>query len=413
MQGAGGGARFTDLPLAELRFKPNMDFRLICGKNVSAMFRRPEILLLLAAVFFSGCKSMVVFSNAGPFSHFIGLDHFSKFVRVREANGDRVWLSPEINAQIPWDQLIVSWNASAPAGTFVKVEAAASTAGRPAKFYTLAQWSPDGIVFPRTSVGGQEDADGTVDTDTLILNHPATSAQIRITLGGTNGAMPALKYLGLSFANTRVPTATRPPNRAAWGKIIATPEYSQHAYPGAAGWSGPNSQPQYGWCSPASLAMLLSHWAEVLHRPELALTVPQVAASVYDRAYEGTGNWPFNTAFAGGFSGLRSCVTRWDDLAEVEDWIAAGIPVILSTRWDLLDPERPPDREGHLVVCIGFTEHGDVVVNDPATWLDRGESVRRIYKRDNVLRAWANSHHTVYLAYPENAKIPPNEFGHW
>jgi hypothetical protein len=159
--------------------------------------------------------------------------------------------------------------------------------------------------------------------------------------------------------------------------------------------------------------MVLSRWAGVLHRPELNLTVPQAAASVYDREYAGTGNWPFNTAFAGGFRGLRSCVTRLDNLAEVEDWIAAGIPVILSTRWDQLEPGRPPDSEGHLIVCIGFTENGDVVVNDPATRLDRGESVRRIYPRDNVLRAWANSHHTVYLVYPESAKIPPNEFGHW
>ena len=64
------------------------------------------------------------------------------------------------------------------------------------------------------------------------------------------------------------------------------------------------------------------------------LTVPQVAASVYDQGFGGTGNWPFNTAFAGGFSGMRSCVTRLDDLSEVENWIAAGLPVILSTRWD-------------------------------------------------------------------------------
>jgi hypothetical protein len=159
--------------------------------------------------------------------------------------------------------------------------------------------------------------------------------------------------------------------------------------------------------------MVMARWAEVLRRPELDLTVPQVAASVYDSDFAGTGNWPFNTAFAGGFSGMRSYVTRFDDLSEVEDWIAAGIPVILSARWDMLLPGRPPDKDGHLIVCIGFTKDGDVVVNDPATRLDRGEIVQRVYKRENVLRSWEKSHHAVYLVYPEDASIPPDHFGHW
>ena len=381
--------------------KPKLDFSAACGKNVHLMFRRFEMILLAAALLASGCKSPVV-SNAGPFSHFVGLDHFSNFVRARAPGGELVWLSPEISSEIAWDQLVVSWNVAAPAGTFIKLEAAAYSAGTQTKFYTLGQWSADSTVFPRTSMPNQEDGDGAVDTDTLSLQQPATAAQLRITLGGTNGALPKLKYLGLDFANIRVTPAMHPPNRAAWGKIITTPEFSQHGYPGGA-----------GWCSPTSLAMVLARWAEVLRRPELNLTVPRVAAAVYDESYEGTGNWPFNTAFAGGFSGMRSCVTRLDDLSELEDWIAAGVPVILSTRWNLLEPGRPPDSEGHLVVCIGFTSTGDVVVNDPATRLDQGESVRRIYERENVSRAWACSHNTVYLVYPEDYRIPRNTFGHW
>ena len=70
-----------------------------------------------------------------------------------------------------------------------------------------------------------------VDTDTLILTQPADAAQIRVTLGGTNDARPALKFLGVSFSNTKVSPAIRPPNPAAWGKIIPTPERSQHGYP--------------------------------------------------------------------------------------------------------------------------------------------------------------------------------------
>lgn len=330
------------------------------------------------------------------------MENFADFEHATNRTGGLILLSPKIDSPIPWNELIVSWNAIAPAGTFLKVEASAILPDHASRFYTMGIWSPDGKIFPRTSVRGQKDADGNVDTDTLILNQTANAAQIRVTLGGTNGAMPALKFLGLSFANTKIPRTAREPDRAAWGRIIPTPEHSQHG-----------SWTNAGWCSPTSLSMALSRWAEVLHRPEMDLTVPEVAVKVYDSDFAGTGNWPFNTAFAGSFAGMRSYVTRFDDIAEVEEWIAAGIPVILSARWDWLQPGRPVDRDGHLIVCIGFTENGDVVVNDPATRLDQGESVRRIYKRGNVIRSWTKSHNAVYLVYPVGTMIPKNRYGHW
>jgi len=364
-------------------------------KQLSALF------LLTIAVMFSGCKSVVV-KTAGPFSHFERINSFSNFTVDHDTAGDTTLLSPQISSEIPYNQLVVSWNADAPAGTFVKIEASARGEDLQTKFYTVAEWSLDSKIFPRTGPRGQRDADGDIETDTLILTKLANAVQLRVTLGGKDGALPKLKFLGLSFANTHVKPAVRPPNQAAWGKIITTPEHSQHGYKG-----------ESGWCSPTSLSMVLSRWAEVLHRPEMDLTVPEVAASVYDQSYRGTGNWPFNTAFAGSFPGMRAYVTRFDDISEVEDWIAAGIPVIMSTRWDQLLPGRPLDAAGHLVVCIGFTKEGDPVINDPATRLERGESVRRIYKRADVINSWTKSHHAVYLVFPEKAKIPSNQYGHW
>jgi len=390
----------------------NLSFRIICATSLCHQNRAPRnfltrskrfqaLLLLLTAVILAGCKSVPT-STGNGFSHFVGLNQFSEFSRTQNEFGDTVLLSPEIKSGISWNELIVSWNAAAPAGTFLKIEACAILPDHATKFYTVGNWSPDNKIFPRTSVRHQQDAEGTVDTDTLILKQPAVAAQIRVTLGGTNGVRPTLKFLGASFSNTRVSPATRPPNLAAWGKIISTPEHSQHGYPN-----------EKGWCSPTSLSMVLSRWAEVLHRPEMNLTVPEVAADVYDDDFAGTGNWPFNTAFAGSFRGMRSFVTRFDDLSEVEDWIVAGIPVVLSGRWDWLQPGRPPDMDGHLIVCIGFTPAGDVVINDPATNLALGQSVRHIYRRTNVLHSWTKSHNAVYLVFPVNAKIPKNLYGHW
>ena len=359
------------------------------------------VAVVTSAIFLSGCQSISA-PKPSEFSRFVGVENFSEFNRSQNESGETVLLSPEIPARIPWNELIVSWNADAPIGTFLKLEACASSPGHNTKFYTIANWSPDGKVFPRTSVHGQQDADGNVDTDTLILNQTAETAQLRVTLGGTNGALPTLKFLGLSFANTKIPVAMREPNRAAWGKIILTPEHSQHG-----AWTNK------GWCSPTSLSMALSRWAEVLHQPVMNLTVPEVAAKVYDADFKGTGNWPFNTAFAGSFPGMRAYVTRLDDLAEVEDWIAAGIPVILSARWDWLLPGRPVDHDGHLIICIGFTKDGDVVINDPATRFELGENVQRIYKRENVIHSWTKSHNAVYQIHPENFPVPKNKYGHW
>ena len=269
------------------------------------------------------------------------------------------------------------------------------------KFYTLGRWTPDNQLFPRTSVPGQADADGNVAIDTLMLNRPAQAVQVRLTLGGTNSSAPKLKFLGLSFCNTRAHPAAHRPNHAAWGTILPTIEISQLSYP-----------QQKGWCSPAAVSMVLSRWAAGLNRPELMQDVPEVAAAVYDDEYAGTGNWPFNTAYAGGFSGMRGFVTRFDDLNEVEDWVAAGIPVVLSARWNLLEPGRPDTGSGHLVVCVGFTRDGDVVMNDPGTNLKTGR-VQRVYRRSNVRRAWATSNNTVYLIYPLDATVPPNRYGHW
>jgi hypothetical protein len=364
------------------------------------MFKRLGIPLLCAVVFLCGCKT-VPFMNKRGFSSFVGLDDFSKFEQTRNASGEIILLSPKIKSAIDWNELIVSWNANAPAGAYLIIEARAILPGHETGFYTLGRWSPDNQAFLRTSVRGQNDDDGRVETDTLVLKELANAVQVRVTLGGMSSEMPDLKFLGLSFCNSKVRPVPHPANHAAWGTIISTPELSQLSYP-----------QEKGWCSPTSVSMALTRWSEVLRRPDLKLDVPEVAAGVYDADFKGTGNWPFNTAYAGSFPGMRSYVTRFNDLSELEDWIADGIPVIISAPWNLLQPGREDTGNGHLVVCIGFTRDGDVVINDPATNLKKNR-VRHIYGRANVIRAWATSHNTVYLIFPVNSRLPANREGHW
>jgi len=354
------------------------------------------ILLLLAG------DQFVFAGDSNGFSHFMGLTNFDNFSHSQNSTGESVWLSPELKTDSQWNELVVSWDADAPAGTWLKVEASAVLPDHSTKFYVMGLWTRDNLPFPRASVSGQKDGDGDVKVDTLTLFQYASATQVRLTLGGTNGILPVVKFLGLTFCNTNVTPAILPPNRAAWGKIIPTPERSQQSYPGGG-----------GWCSPTSLSMALARWAAVAQRPDWNLDAPATAAGVYDsHFYHHTGNWPFNTAFAGSLKGMRAYVTRLSDISELEDWIAAGIPVMISARYDLLLDGRKPDLSGHLTVCRGFTENGDLVINDP--WTDlKVESVRHIYKRASVIRAWATSHNTVYLVYPENWPVPKDRFGHW
>jgi hypothetical protein len=48
---------------------------------------------------------------------------------------------------------------------------------------------------------------------------------------------------------------------------------------------------------------------------------------------------------AGSYAGMRAYVTRLSDLSEVEDWIAAGLPVGLSLCRDRLEDHFRPEND--------------------------------------------------------------------
>ena len=163
-------------------------------------------------------------------------------------------------------------------------------------------------------------------------------------------------------------------------------------------------------CSPTVVSMLLAFWAKELRHPELDRDVPEVQQGVFDPNWPGTGNWPFNTAFAGTVPGMRAYVARLTDISELEAWIASGKPVATSVSYDLLRGKgKKGASDGHLVVLVGFDEHGDPVFNDPG----RSTEVRQTYKRADFDAAWATSGRTVYLIYPKFGLVPEDPFGHW
>jgi len=322
---------------------------------------------------------------------FIGFDHFSEFERSAST-----LMSPEIDPGLNWNELILSWNYVGAPEHGITLETKIIYPDHETVWYCLGKWSAKPDQHPRESVKHQRDADARVDTDTLIATRAGGKIQVRVRF--ENSAKPeSLKFLGISLCETTVTPEPLPPNKAAWGKTLSVKERSQASYP-----EGINS-----WCSPTSTSMILSYWSTNLNRAELDYDVPDVARAVNDPNWPGTGNWPFNTAFAGSHKGIRAYVTRLSDVSELEDWVSAGFPVAVSVSYGLLKG-KDEKGNGHLVVCIGFTDNGDVVVNDPGR-----SQVHQTYTRANLIRAWAESNNTVYLIYPQDAKVPSDRFHHW
>ena len=320
----------------------------------------------------------------------------------------------------PFQELIPSWNATTPPGTWIEVrlrarlggDGSAGTAGRWTRWYELGSWSLDSGPERRQSVKGQRDADGRVSTDTVILATPASAYQLGLTLRADDqapgGATTPAISLAAVLASTPSETARAvSSSRSAWGTTLDVPERSQMVYP--------NGGPV--WCSPTSTSMVMAYWSERLGEPSLNRPIPEVAAAVYDVVYRGNGNWPFNTAYAGR-DGLVAYVSRMGSLAQVERWIEAGVPVVASLAWSPgeLRNAAVPSTDGHLLVIVGLTADGDVVVNDPAADPRLGLSVRRVYPRGAMERLWlTHSGGTVYLIYPETVSPPPGDlaFGAW
>ena len=330
---------------------------------------------------------------------FLGFTNFESFAITPGASNQTVYTSPELSAPIAWNELIVSWNVGS--GVHLKAEARAIYPKHATRYYTMGMWSEDPAVYPRQSVRGQRDEDGVVRMDTLVLSNIARKVQVRFTAGGDD-PQQMLKFVGLSFCNSAVAPLKLAPNRAVWGKVLDVPERRQGEYPGGG-----------GWCSPTSLSMDLAWWSKELHRPELDHTVPETAHAISDGPRGDTGDWPFNTAYAGQYSGMRAYVTRLEGIPELEDWIESGIPVIISVSSYLARGSATGRDNGHLITCVGFTDKGDVVVNDPGVSVKHHMRARRVFARERVLEAWKKSKFAAYIIYPQSAPVPVSQTGDW
>lgn len=336
------------------------------------------------------------------------------------------WTSPTRQLDFGATQLTAHWNADTPKGTFLKVELLATMEDSHRDTWVMGIWTRDDSELNRTSVNGQSNAYGEIDTDTWSseTGHSMRSYQLRLTLLRRPGlrATPRVWQIGATAsavpARTTVPASTPGP---ATGVTLAVKPYAQNLHDG--------QYIQYGgggeaWCSPTSTEMVVEFWGKGPTAEDLAWVDPgyvdpsvdQAARYSYDYGYQGTGNWPFTCAYAASY-GLDAMVVRLNSLTELEVLVAHGFPVVTSQSFTLAENGYYASA-GHLWCVIGFTDTGDVIVNDPASNSD--SNVYTVYPRRMFETVWLRTNYTkadgspgygsggvAYLIKPHDKALPP------
>jgi hypothetical protein len=310
------------------------------------------------------------------------------------------WVSPWRRPGFALTELIASWQATTPGDSWVEVQVRGRTAqGTRSSWDTLGRWAAGDRHVRRTSVGGQGDDLADVNVDTWQVPGGVRAWQLRVNLMRAGTARPTVRALGA--VASRLPdvdgVATSDPGVASGPDhvVLDVPRYSQMVHSGHyPAWGGGGQ----AWCSPTSLSMVLGYYDALPPRSAYAWVpdghpqpwVDHAARMTFDADYDGTGNWPFNTAYAGTRlgPGARAYVTRLRSLRQAERHVAGGTPLVASISFGAGELDGAPisSTNGHLLVIMGFTRSGDVVVNDPAA--QRRSGVRRTYDRGQFEDAW-------------------------
>jgi len=365
--------------------------------EIGSIIRMKRILLKIGV---AACLGVTFVVLGGETSRsLVGWDEFSTWHFESEGNDDaRRWMSPWVRTERPIREAVLSWNVNSNAPSSLDCEIEVRNDARERAIFTMGIWGRGPNHPARTSVNRQSSSIGRVSTDTLVLEKGVREFRVRLRGASSTWSMDSVNLIAVALIYRGGTTRGRVSNREVWGSELAVPQVCQLDYPGG-----------NVWCSPTSLGMALTHWVNRNEMRPLGSTLPAWARQVFDPGWGGTGNWAFNTAFAGDFLGIRSYVVRLRDVVDLEVLLSAGIPVPVSVSYNRLKGLPRRSGDGHFVVCVGVAETGDLVVNDPA----RQPEVRWVYDRDDFIAAWATSKNTAYLIYPDRHALPPDPEGQW
>ncbi|HVF14021.1 MAG TPA: hypothetical protein VM942_05435 [Acidimicrobiales bacterium] len=173
-------------------------------------------------------------------------------------------VSPVTPTGMGFSEVIASWNADTPPGTWIETNVRARVGeGRFTRFYNLGIWAEGSSTLQRHSVRDQRDADGSVSVDTLTLDPKlvADAFQLEFRLfSAVPGAVPSV--VNASVVVSTPPGGDRiavPGDPGRWGKSCPCPSAHSRCTP-TAGRSGAAPPPRrWSWATGRATPVRASH----------------------------------------------------------------------------------------------------------------------------------------------------------
>lgn len=273
-----------------------------------------------------------------------------------------VFTSGAVRLEFPADEMVMTWNATSPPGTSVSIEFAVGADGRKwSRWLKMADWKND-MSRERSCA---DRAWGRLEVDHFRAVAKFRFARYRAIFRTADPSQaPLLRRVTFCYSDMSRGEGIAEEGRDAAGgeKVdIDVPWLSQYDERVV---KDPVMM-EAGVCGATSVTMALKHWG-------IGANVRDVGRRAWDPVAKIYGNWAFLCAAASEY-GPSAWVQRFSAWDGVRGFIEKGIPVIISISYDRGTMSAEPEKEtaGHLLVVRGFTERGDVIVNDPGAEYER------------------------------------------
>lgn len=315
------------------------------------------------------------------------------FDHAQDASPESNYYVWEGESKVPFDELILSWNALRPAEGhitfFVSVKHAEWS-----PWHRLAEWGAD------TQKTFTNKLNPYVHTKYVKVemqrNLVASAFKIKAVFSG-GASKRSLNALFACISNMPMFRQNRSLPEKPSILVKGVPQQSQMVI------DHPRAKEL---CSPASTSMIVQYFANKLYgglgTQRMHDYVYDFAEKVHDDGVLGIyGNWPLNVAQAHDASNgnIFYRVERLNSFSELYDYLSKEIPVAVSVR--RLKGGATPYSAGHFMVVVGWDSARDsVICIDPAF---RGN--RKTLKRYNLahfLSAWALSRNLSYIPMPKH-----------
>ncbi len=290
---------------------------------------------------------------------------------VRESE----FTSNAVRMEFASDELVMTWNATAPPGTSVSMAFAVSDdAENWSKWFEMGDWKTD-------TARERQCADR--DWGKLSVDHFRSVGKFRfakyraIFHTADPSQAPLLRRVFFCHSDVKSGGDCEAATYAGTSVDLDVPWLSQYDERVV---KDPVMM-DAGVCGATSVAMVLRYHG-------IAANVRNVGRRAWDPSAEIYGNWAFLCAAASEY-GPAAWVQRFSDWSSVREFLESGIPVVISISYNKGTMSSEPEKEtaGHLIVVRGFTGDGDVIVNDPGT-TDEQRGRRYVYPACELGRAF-------------------------